>query len=66
MAIDEKLLKRVMLQKRLTNKELSEKSGISKVTLNKIIKGETIPRLETVYSIADALEVEPEILVKDI
>ena len=66
MAIDEKALKRVMLQKRLTNKELSEKSGVSKVTLNKIIKGETIPRLETVYSLADALEVEPEILVKDI
>ena len=51
-------IKKLKKEKGLTNESLSEKSGISVGTLNKLLSGATTdPKLSTLRPLADALEV---------
>lgn len=44
----------------LTQRQLAERSGVSKSTINVIEQGEKIPRIDTVCRIAAALDMQPE------
>ena len=50
-------LKKIMKKKNLTQTELAEKTGLTLVTVGRYFKGTRIPKITTVYKIADALEV---------
>ena len=65
MPINVQAIKKAMLTKRLTNKTLSEKAGMTVAGLNKILAGKSIPRLETIYNISMALDVNPEEIIID-
>lgn len=55
-------IKKMMAEKEInTIKELSEKSGINRNTLGKILSGEIQPSAEAMEGIAIALEMKPEI-----
>ena len=45
----------------LTSRDVSERAQVSKSTVNRILKGDAIPRLLTLCSLADALGVDLEI-----
>ena len=50
---------------RLTKKEVAKRAGISRVTLNKVLQGQTKgPGLHTVIKLAEALQVSPIHLLK--
>ncbi|WP_363176200.1 helix-turn-helix transcriptional regulator [uncultured Selenomonas sp.] len=51
-------LKRQLIQTGYTNKELAEKSGLSRATIQKAVAGKSMPPA-TVKKIADALDVNP-------
>ena len=50
-------LRKVMNQKKVGDKWLAEKLGISRTSVSQIINGHTSPSLDRLYEIADALEV---------
>ena len=50
-------LRTVMNQKKVGDKWLAEKLGISRTSVSQIINGHTSPSLDRLYEIADALEV---------
>ncbi len=57
-------IKRIKQEKKLTNEQLSELSGISNGTLNKILADKNASiKLETVFALAEALEVSPLTLI---
>ena len=55
---DKNRLSELLYRNNLTYRELSQKSGISKSTLNKIANFESDPRQSTMVSIARALNME--------
>lgn len=54
--MDIKLLKSIKRQRKITNKELAEKSGVALGTLNRILSGNTSVKLETYNKLKNALE----------
>lgn len=56
-------LETLRLSKRLTVNELVDKSGVSRFTIRAIERGETVARDDTLFKLADALEVEPTDLI---
>ena len=57
-------LKRYRELKKMSQEELAEKSGISRVTISLLETGkQTIAKSNTIVQLADALGVEPQILL---
>lgn len=54
----------VLANKEITRKQLSEKSGVSEVTISRIINGVQIPRIGTISKIAKALNCKVEDLIE--
>jgi len=50
-------LRKVMNQKKVGDKWLADKLGISRTSVSQIINGHTSPSLDRLYEIADALKV---------
>lgn len=56
--IDTMKIKKLMLENGFeTNASLSDKTGINRVTLGKILKGEQLPSSESIYRIVEALHI---------
>jgi transcriptional regulator with XRE-family HTH domain len=55
-------LRRLRLERYLSQTELAEKAGISRATVARIEAGEIVPYLRTVRKLAEALNVEPTAL----
>lgn len=64
MNINTEAINRELARLCMTWKELSEKSGISTVTLARINKGFQNPKPKTIGRLANALKVDVEILIK--
>lgn len=61
------ILKEVMVEKNITSRELAEKTGISKRTIDEYRGSRRKePSFSNGLKIADALEVDPHELIKDI
>lgn len=59
-------LKELREERNLSQKELGDKmGGITQQTIARYEKKETVPKLETVSKIADALEINPNIFYSD-
>lgn len=59
-------LKRLREERNLSQKELGDKmGGITQQTIAQYEKKETVPKIETVSKIADALEINPNIFYSD-
>lgn len=56
-------IKKIRLEKGLTQKQLAEKCGIDSANLRKYESGRQNPKIETVEKIANALGVNPMLLV---
>ncbi len=56
--MDIKLLKAIKKQRKITNKELAEKSGVALGTVNKILSGNTDLKVQTYNKLKSALEGE--------
>ena len=52
-------LREIRVRKVLTQKDLSERSGVAAVTIAAIERGIQLPSLRTSRKLAEALEVEP-------
>lgn len=50
-------LKKIIKKKNMSQSELAEKAGLTEVTVSRYFKGTRIPKITTVYKIAEALEV---------
>jgi transcriptional regulator with XRE-family HTH domain len=57
-------LKDLRTEQALTQRELADKAGIGANTLNRIELNETEPHMTTIRKLAQALAVEPRVLVK--
>jgi transcriptional regulator with XRE-family HTH domain len=58
-------IKELRIQKGLTQEELAEKTGLSTRTIQRIENGEVDPRIYTLSSIAEALDIAYEELIKE-
>lgn len=56
-------IKKVLKEKNISQKTLSDETGISETSISLLIKNKTQPRKETIEAIANALDVKPEVLV---
>tara|TARA_R110001599_G_scaffold236239_1_gene435467 strand:+ start:1235 stop:1531 length:297 start_codon:yes stop_codon:yes gene_type:complete len=56
-------IKVVLSKRKLTQKDLAERSGMSETSISLLIKNKTQPRKETLDRIASVLDVKPEILM---
>jgi transcriptional regulator with XRE-family HTH domain len=54
------------LQKKLTQEELAERSGLSSVQISRIERGVREVRLSTILRLLAALEVTPDVLLGDL
>ena len=61
--MDSKKLKIIMVQKEMSQKELSKQTGLSETSISLIANGKVKAKLETVIKIAPALEVSVEELI---
>ena len=52
-------IRKLRLEKKCTQQELANKSGVSLSALNKYERGERVPKIDTVEKIAEALNVQP-------
>lgn len=60
MTVDQMKLKTIMAKQKVTVKGLADLSGVSKMSLNSILKGKTkTTRIDIVGRIADALQCSP-------
>lgn len=57
-------LRSIIRKKRVTQHELSEKTGISPVTISKYINGKACPTLATIHKIARAMDCPVEDLIR--
>ena len=55
-------LREIRVRKVLTQKDLSERSGVAAVTIAAIERGIQLPSLRTSRKLAEALEVEPTVI----
>lgn len=64
-AIDGERLRRARNARWLTQKELAQKAGVAEHTVMRIERGQSpTPTRDTVFALADALDVRPEELLK--
>ena len=59
------LMKDLLKKKKLTQKDLSEVTGLSTTGINQIIQGNVNPKIETIEKIAKALGVQVSLLLSD-
>lgn len=57
-------LKRIRMEKGMTQKQLADKIMISTPNISRWENGEAYPQIIWVYAIANALQVNPEVLIK--
>ena len=58
-------VKRMLADRNMNQKELSEKSGITRASIRRYLKGNRRPRIDVVINFAKALCVEPEELLDE-
>ena len=58
-------VKRMLADRNMNQKELSEKSGITRASISRYLKGNRRPRIDVVINVAKALGVEPEELLDE-
>ena len=58
-------VKRMLADRNINQKELSEKSGITRASISRYLKGNRRPRIDVVINFAKALGVEPEELLDE-
>ena len=58
-------VKRMLADRNMNQKELSEKSGITRASISRYLKGNRRPRIDVVINFAKALGVEPEELLDE-
>ena len=58
-------VKKMMLDRDMSQKELSEKSGITRASICRYLQGKRRPRIDVVVNFAKAFGVEPEELLDD-
>lgn len=58
-------VKKMMADRNMNQKELSEKSGITRASICRYLQGERRPRIDVVVNFAKAFGVEPEELLND-
>lgn len=58
-------IKELRIQKGLTQEELADKTGLSTRTIQRIENGDVDPRIYTLNSIAEALNIDYEELIKE-
>ncbi len=58
-------VKRMMADRNMNQKELSEKSGITRASICRYLQGKRRPRIDVVVNFAKALGVEPEELLDE-
>ena len=57
-------LKKIRIESGLTQEQLAEKSGISRITIANIERGsQTFIKSSTIVKLADALKVNPQVLL---
>lgn len=61
--INEKTLRRLMIQQKLNASDLARMSGLRVLTVSKLLKGGQVALLSTVGKIADALHIDGEELI---
>lgn len=61
---NEKVLQ-LMKQKGITQKDLSQRSGIAESSISRYLHSETLPRFDVVINFAKALDVETEYLLEE-
>lgn len=61
---NEKVLN-LMEQKHITQKDLSQMSGIAESSISRYLHSETMPRLDVVINFAKALNIETKYLIDD-
>lgn len=57
-------LRRVRLESGLTQEDLAQRAGVDRTFPGRVERGETSPTLVTLVRLADALEVDPAVLVE--
>ena len=57
------IVKKTMLEKGMTQKELSIKSNITESSISKYLNGERTPRVDVIVSLANALNVSVDYLL---
>ena len=58
-------VERIMVDRNMNQKELSEKSGITRASICRYLQGKRRPRIDVVVNFAKALGVEPEELLDE-
>jgi transcriptional regulator with XRE-family HTH domain len=56
-------IKKILEEKDISQKKLSDETGISETSISLLIKNKTQPRKETLEKIGNALGVKPEVLL---
>lgn len=62
MARENENIKKLLIEKNMTQKELSISSGVTEAAISHYVKGDRIPRGANLTRIANALEVSPDYL----
>jgi transcriptional regulator with XRE-family HTH domain len=57
-------LRNLRKRKLLTQEQLAERSGVGIATIVRVERNQVEPRGSTIHKLAEALSVEPEVLVK--
>lgn len=61
--VNEKLLRRLMIQQKLTASDLARLSGLRVLTITKILRGGAVALLPTIGKLGDALKIDGEQLI---
>lgn len=59
------IVKSVMEQKGISQKELAEKSGLAKSSVCRYLSGSRKPRIDVLKNFADALSIDVNLLIED-
>ena len=51
------LLKEILSEKKITGKDLAKRVGLTETSISRIVNGGQLPKLETLFKIANALDV---------
>ena len=58
-------VKELMNQESITQKQLSELSGITEASISRYLTGERTPRIDIIINFAKALKVDPDYLIRN-
>lgn len=58
-------VKELMNQENITQKQLSELSGITESSISRYLTGERTPRIDIIINFAKALKVDPDYLIRN-